>query len=70
LEDKVQWTREESLSTIAIAEFVELPERKAIHSSHEENENLIGRMLRQISDAQVCFTFELLRYWLTCVSFY
>ena len=60
LEDKVQWTREESLSTIALAEFVELPERKAIQSSHEESENLFGRVLRHISDAQVCVYFPTL----------
>lgn len=53
LEDKVQWTREESLSTIAIAEFVELPEHKAIQSSVAENENFVGRVLRHLSDAQV-----------------
>jgi hypothetical protein len=53
LEDKVQWTREESLSTIALAEFIELPERKAIQSSIAESENFIGRVLRHISDAQV-----------------
>lgn len=49
----MQWTREESLSTVAIAEFVELPERKAIKSSVTESENFVSRVLRHISDAQV-----------------
>ena len=53
LDDKVQWTREESLSTIALAEFVELPERKAIQSSAAASENIVSRVLRHISDAQV-----------------
>jgi hypothetical protein len=55
LDAKVQWTREESLSTIAVAEFVELPEHKAIQSSITESEIFIGRVLRHISDAQVRF---------------
>lgn len=50
----MQWTREESLSTIALAEFIELPERKAIQSSIVESENFFSRVLRHISDAQVC----------------
>ena len=49
----MQWTREESLSTIAVAEFVELPERKATQSGAIEREGFIGRVLRHISDAQV-----------------
>jgi len=48
----MQWTREESLSTVAIAEFVELPERKAVQSSAAESENFVSRVLRHISDAQ------------------
>jgi hypothetical protein len=54
LDAKVGWTREESLSAIAVAEFVELPERKLIQSSIIENESFIGRVFRHISDAQVC----------------
>lgn len=54
LDDKVQWTREEALSKTVVAEFVELPEKKVI-SSHvgEEGESFVGRLLRQVSDAQV-----------------
>lgn len=57
----MQWAREESLSTIALAEFVELPERKAIQSSMIESENIISRVLRHISDAQAgCFFLNFL----------
>ena len=67
LEDKMQWTREESLSTVAIAEFVELPERKAIQSSVAESENFVSRVLRHISDAQVSFSLpDFLQCGLTC----
>lgn len=55
LEGEVQWTREESLSAIALAEFVELPERKAIRSGVAESEDFVGRVLRHISDAQASF---------------
>ena len=57
LEDKMKWTREESLSTIGLADFVELPERKAIRSGVAESENFVSRALRHISDTQVCFFF-------------
>jgi len=59
LEAKAQWKREESLSAIALAEFIELPERKAIQSSSVESENFVRRVFRHISDAQVCFSFFL-----------
>ncbi|KIY63627.1 DUF1620-domain-containing protein [Cylindrobasidium torrendii FP15055 ss-10] len=49
--DKLQWTREESLSTIALAEFVELPE-KVVSLSHHADETYVDRVLRHISDAQ------------------
>jgi len=65
----VQWTREESLSTIALAEFIELPERKATQSGAAENDNFVTRMLRHISDAQVHnFLPYFLHRGLTCVS--
>lgn len=53
-QDQVQWTREESLASISVAEFVELPEKKVI-TSHvgEERESFIRRVRRQLSDAQV-----------------
>jgi hypothetical protein len=55
-QEEVQWTREESLTSIAVAEFVELPEKKTL-SSHvgEGRESFLARLVRQISDAQVIF---------------
>jgi hypothetical protein len=59
------------LSTIAIAEFVELPERKAIQSGAAESESLIGRVVRHISDAQVgFFPLPSLHDGLICVAFH
>jgi hypothetical protein len=56
----LQWTREESLATISVAELVELPEKKVI-SSHvgEGQETVLNRLIRQLSDARV---------WLHCYS--
>jgi hypothetical protein len=53
-QDQVQWTREESLASINVAEFVELPEKK-ITSSHvgDGQETFFARLKRQLSDAQV-----------------
>jgi hypothetical protein len=45
------WTREEGLANIVAAEFVELPEAEAV--SGEGEESFIGRIRRQIRDAQV-----------------
>ena len=55
-EDMVQWTREESLASISVAEFVELPEKK-ITSSYvgEGQETFVDRVKRQLLEAQVCF---------------
>jgi hypothetical protein len=54
MDDKVQWTREEGLSEILLAELVELPEKKAITShGSEEGESFLHRLLRHASDAQV-----------------
>ncbi|KAI5117724.1 hypothetical protein M0805_006209 [Coniferiporia weirii] len=51
--DRAQWTREEALSEIALAEFVELPERKSV-STHvgADEETFFGRVNRQLSDAK------------------
>jgi ER membrane protein complex subunit 1 len=53
-QDKVQWTREESLASISVAEFVELPEKK-VTSSHagEGQETLVARLKWQLLEAQV-----------------
>jgi len=52
-QDKEQWTREEALANIAVAEFVELPEMKVIESHRSDDESFGKRALRQLSDAQV-----------------
>ncbi|KAH9929331.1 uncharacterized protein B0H18DRAFT_996604 [Fomitopsis serialis] len=51
--DKLQWSREEGLADIKVAELVELPERKII-TSHvgDEEESFGDRLVRQLSDAQ------------------
>ena len=55
-QDVLQWTREESLAAISVAEFVELPER-VISSTRTGDENFARRLVRQLSDAQViCLT--------------
>ena len=52
--DKLQWSREEGLADIKVAELIELPERK-ITTSHvgDEEESFGDRLVRQVSDAQV-----------------
>ncbi|KAL4255601.1 ER membrane protein complex subunit 1 [Pleurotus pulmonarius] len=47
-----QWTREESLSTVAVAEFVELPEKVDISHIPKERETFGQRLQRQIMEAQ------------------
>ncbi|THH04236.1 hypothetical protein EW145_g5667 [Phellinidium pouzarii] len=51
--DRMQWTREEALSEIALAEFVELPEKKSV-STHvsDHDKSFIERVNRQLSDAK------------------
>ncbi len=52
--DIVQWTREEGLSRLQVAEMAELPERKTI-ASHDigQDETFINRARRQLADAKV-----------------
>ncbi|KAH9886661.1 DUF1620-domain-containing protein [Cubamyces lactineus] len=50
--DKLQWTREEGLSDIRVAEMVELPERKVAAHAGVENETFGTRLRRQLTDAQ------------------
>jgi hypothetical protein len=54
--DIVQWTREEGLSRLQVAEMAELPERKTI-ASHiiGQDETFVGRARRQLADAKVRF---------------
>lgn len=51
--DQHQWTREEGLADIRVAELVELPERKIASHASVEQENFGARLRRQLSDAQV-----------------
>jgi hypothetical protein len=52
--DIVQWTREEGLSTLQVAEMVELRERKTI-APHilGQDETFAERVRRQLADAEV-----------------
>lgn len=54
VQDRVQWTREESLSDIKVAEFVELPEAKTVLSHIDiEGGSFVSRLARQIFEAKV-----------------
>ena len=55
--DVVQWTREEGLAGLQVAEMVELPERKTI-AAHiiEHDETFAERVRRQLADAKVRFS--------------
>ncbi len=56
-DDEVKWTREEALSNIAVAEFVEVPEKITSKASQRGTaESFIARIRRQIAEAQV-FSF-------------
>ena len=52
----VQWTREEGLSRLQVAEMVELPEQKTM-AAHavDERDTFVERIRRQLSDAKVRF---------------
>ncbi|KAI0052505.1 DUF1620-domain-containing protein [Auriscalpium vulgare] len=49
--DRLQWTREEGLSRIQVAEMIELPEPLST-ASHTGDESFVGRLTRQLSDAR------------------
>ncbi|KAL0573048.1 hypothetical protein V5O48_008907 [Marasmius crinis-equi] len=49
-QDKLQWSRDESLAEITNAEFVELPER--VLATAEGNEPFLARLERQIKEAK------------------
>lgn len=53
--DIVQWTREEGLSAIQVAEMVELPERKTIAAHIDQGETFAERIRRQLADVKVRF---------------
>jgi hypothetical protein len=50
----VQWTREEGLSRLQVAEMVELPEQKTM-AAHaiDEQDTFVERFRRQLTDAKV-----------------
>lgn len=53
--DQLQWTREEGLTDIRVAEFVELPERDAVAApagAAEDAETFVGRLQRQLLEAR------------------
>ncbi|KAF5347996.1 hypothetical protein D9757_014689 [Collybiopsis confluens] len=53
-QDKHVWTREEGLSEVNAAKFVELPELVSVLSGDSglSNEGFVGRVIRQIKDAK------------------
>ncbi|KAH9942115.1 hypothetical protein B0H21DRAFT_526939 [Amylocystis lapponica] len=52
-QDNLQWSREEGLADIKVADLVELPERKVIGArGSDESETFGTRLRRQLSDAQ------------------
>jgi hypothetical protein len=54
--DVVQWTREEGLSRLQVAEMAELPEQKTIAARIiDRDETFTERARRQIADAKVRF---------------
>jgi len=62
-DDEIMWTREEALSSIAAAEFVEIPEKlTSIASQRGTAESFIARIRRQIAEAQVFFHLLCLDY--------
>ena len=56
---ELKWTREEALTGITVAEFVEIPEKVASESGEgEDSESFTTRLTRQISDAKVSLSFH------------
>jgi ER membrane protein complex subunit 1 len=52
----LKWIREEGLANIVAADFVGLPEAEAVGAEGEES--FVGRIRRQIRDAQVGVVFN------------
>ncbi|KIP12195.1 hypothetical protein PHLGIDRAFT_62449 [Phlebiopsis gigantea 11061_1 CR5-6] len=50
--DQLQWTREEGLADVKLAEFVELPERKLAETHVGEDETFAQRVRRQLAEAR------------------
>jgi ER membrane protein complex subunit 1 len=49
----LEWVREEALSEIGVAEFVELPPEGEVGTGLEREEGFVERLRRQLGDAQV-----------------
>jgi hypothetical protein len=65
---EIKWTREESLAAVVIADLVEIPERVASESAtNDAAEGSLARLVRQISDAQVCCKFP--KFFLTLILY-
>ena len=53
-QDKMQWSREESLSEIVVAEYVDTPEKQSITAHRDLSKESLGeRLTRQASEARV-----------------
>lgn len=50
---QLDWTREEGLANIQVAEYVEIPERLVIESGGADAERFGDRLIRQIIEAKV-----------------
>lgn len=49
----IDWTREEGLANVQVAEYVEIPERLVIESGGADAERFGDRVIRQIIEAKV-----------------
>lgn len=52
-QNELQWSREEGLAEIKVAELVELPEKQVVTAHAGEDEPVGERLVRQLSDARV-----------------
>lgn len=50
---ELKWAREESLTRLVVAEFVELPEQAVSESEDGTGKGFFARIIRQLFDAQV-----------------
>lgn len=49
----LEWTREEGLANIKVAEYVEIPESQVLESGSADTEHFGERLIRQIIEAKV-----------------
>lgn len=50
----LDWTREEGLANVQVAEYVEIPESQVLESGGADTEHFGDRLIRQIIEAKVC----------------